>query len=229
VSDSDLPIAQLLAMGYRAAPLVRDPGMGRWWALAQDPGDQWVVVSLPDSLSEDELSSHDPSTPLDDGWPSQQWPPLGAFSEVTDLILAIIRRRRTTTIEAQWDRRAVLVYLDALPVEERASLAHHLASVEPTGWNTLEELRRYDVNRQVSGRQAEAVALLKATAARLWPQDMTPNRLTQFGKRCGDEVFMVLPHESWTSVAEAAVRRAMEDPHTTTGDTFLALVGGPPT
>jgi hypothetical protein len=211
-------------MGYRAAPMVRDRGSRRWWSLAQDTEDRWHLVSVPDALTEAGLSAIDPAQHLEDGWPSYQSPPLGAFSDVVELILAIIRRRRTTTIEGQWDRWAVIAYLDALPEDQRASLAGQLAAVEPTGWSTLEELRRYETNRQVEGRRSEAVAVLKETAARLWPGSMTPGRLTQFGKRCGDEVFMVLPYESWTSVAEAAVRRAAEDPHTTTGDTLRALV-----
>lgn len=87
-----------------------------------------------------------------------------------------------------------------------------------------EELRCYDANLLVKGRQAEAVQLFKETAQRLWPHTMTDGRLTQFGKRCGDEVFMVLPYESWTNRAEDALKRAVEDPETTTGDTVRAHV-----
>jgi hypothetical protein len=202
--------------------------MRRWWALAQDAGGLWSLVSVPDSLTEAELPTFDPGRHLEDGWPSRQWPPLGGFPDIVGLILAIIRRPRTTTIEAQWDRWAVNAYLDSLPEDERTSVAHHQASREPAGWTTLEGLRRYDANRQVAGRQAEAVALLKETAARLWPRTMTPGRLTQFGKRSGDEVFMVLPYESWQASAETALVRAAEDPETTTGDTVRGLVTARP-
>jgi hypothetical protein len=227
-ASPDLPIAQLLSLGYRATPLVRDQGMQRWWALAQDTAGRWSVVSVPDSLTESELPTYDPARHLDDGWPSRQWPPLGGFADVAELILAIIRRPRTTTIEGQWDRWAVNAYLDSLPEDQRTSVVHHLATLEPTGWATLQELRCYEANRRVKGRQAEAVVLLKETAARLWPRTMTPGRLTQFGKRCGDEVFMVLPYESWQGSAEDAVVRAADDPDTTTGDTVRGLVTARP-
>jgi hypothetical protein len=202
--------------------------MDGWWALAQDAAGRWFLVSMPDSLPESELSTYDPTSHELGGWSSRQWPPLGSFSAVADLMLAILRRRRTTTIEAQWDRWAVNAYLDGLPDDQEAALATQLASVEPTGWTTLEELRIYEANRRVKGRQSEAVRLLKDTAQRMWPKTMTAGRLTQFGKRCGDEVFMVLPYDSWTAQAEVALSRAAEDPATTTGDRIRGLVTARP-
>ena len=59
--------------------------------------------------------------------------------------------------------------------------------------NLPEELRCYDANLLVKGRQAEAVQLFKETAQRLWPHTMTDGRLTQFGKRCGDAISRPLP------------------------------------
>lgn len=223
-SSAELPTAQLLTMGYRASGLVRDPGIKGWWALAQDAAGRWALVSVPDAPADSDVSTYDPTRHESGGWAPDQWPPLGTFADVVDLILAIIRRRRTTTIEGQWDRWAVNAYLDGLPPDQRDALTQRLASVEPEGWATLEELRHYDANRRVEGRRAEAVRLLKETAQAMWPQTMTDGRLTQFGKRCGDEVFMVLPYESWVALAEAAVRRAVDDPDTTTGDTVRALV-----
>lgn len=198
--------------------------MDGWWALAQDDAGRWFLVSMPDSLPESELSTYDPRRHELGGWSSSPWPQLGPFSAVADLILAIVRRRRTTTIEGQWDRWAVNAYLDGLPDDQHAALATQLASVEPTGWSTLEELRTYEANRRVKGRQSEAVQLLKDTAQRMWPKTMTAGRLTQFGKRCGDEVFMVLPYDSWTAQAEAALSRAAEDSETTTGNSIRGLV-----
>jgi hypothetical protein len=209
-------------MGFRPTPLVRN--RWGWWALAEGPGTRWVLVSVPETLTEPELATFDPTMHEPEGWPSGQWPPLGSFSDVGELILAILRRRRTTTIDGQMDRRAVNAYLDDLPGEQRRALASRLAAEEPTGWATLEELRCYYVNVRVKGRQTEAVRLFKETAQRLWPQTMTAGRLTQFGKRCGDEVFMVLPYESWATNAEDAVTRAVEDSETTTGDTVRAHV-----
>ena len=182
------------------------------------------MVSVPETLTESELTTFDPTAHEPDGWPSSQWPPLEGFADVGELIVAIIRRRRTTTIDGQMDRRAVIAYLDDLPGDQSKDLASRLAAEEPTGWTTVEELRCYDANLRVKGRQAEAVRLFKETAQRLWPHTMTDGRLTQFGKRCGDEVFMVLPYESWRSRAEDALKRAVEDPETTTGDTVRAHV-----
>ena len=182
------------------------------------------MVSLPETLTESEVTTFDPTKHEPDGWPASQWPFLGGFSDVEELIVAIIGRPRTTTIDGQMDRRAVIAYLDALPGDQRMDLASRLADGEPIGWTTLEELRCYDANLLVKGRQAEAVQLFKETAQRLWPHTMTDARLTQFGKRCGDEVFMVLPYESWANRAEDALKRAVEDPETTTGDTVRAHV-----
>jgi hypothetical protein len=53
---------------------------------------------------------------------------------------------------------------------------------------------------------------------------MTQGRLTQFGKRHADEVYMVLPYEAWSDAAEAALTRVAADPETTTSDALRALV-----
>lgn len=216
--------AELLSLGFRAAPLVKAPRGSRWWALAQDDGGRWSLVSVPDSLTELERSTYDPTSTDAEVWVADPLPPLRGFAEVEQLILAVIRHPRTTAVAGQWERRAVIAYLDELPAQERTALQSRLESVEPAGWETLQGLRHYEENLAVDGRQAEAVQLLKATARRLWPETMTEGRLTQFGKRSGDEVFMVLPYASWEAEAERALIRAAEDPKTTTGDELRALV-----
>jgi hypothetical protein len=209
--------ALLLELGYRPGPLVRSASEPRWWGLAQDDHGRWALVRVRESLAESERSTYDPTSNHSDVWAADPLPALHGFTEVEQLILAVIRHRRTTTIAGQWERRAVIAYLDGLPSEERSPLEKRLESVEPAGWETLQGLRRYEENLAVDGRQAEAVQLLKSTLRRLWPQTMTEGRLTQFGKRSGDEVFMVLPYDSWEAMAEHALRRVAEDPATTTG------------
>jgi hypothetical protein len=126
----------------------------------------------------------------------------------------VIERPRHTTIAGQWERRCVNAYLDSLSIEERSVIEMKLAAVAPEGWTSLQEVRRYEENVAVPGRQAEAVELLKSTMQRLWPATMTSGRLTQFGKRHADEVFMVLRHYSWADEAETALKRVAEDPET---------------
>jgi hypothetical protein len=94
-------------------------------------------VSLPDSPPDQELSTGDIT-----GWESNVWvpdkhPPLGAFSDVEALFIALIARRRTTTIAGRWERWAVNSYLDSLPPDGHAALGTRLASAEPVGWATL--------------------------------------------------------------------------------------------
>jgi hypothetical protein len=217
----------LRSLGYLTGPLL-DDGWGSWWLLAQHVSG-WVLLTVPDPAlyRYPEYVPHDfpRGESVDEAFVRIV---MGPYRDVATLITAIMVARRTTAIAGQWERRAANLYLDSRPGDEREALAARLATEDPDGWETLEGLRRYEANLAVKGRQAESVRLLKETLQRLWPQTMTPNRLTQFGRRHADEVFMILPYDTWADRAEEVVERAAGDPDTSTEDTIRLLTQGRP-
>ncbi len=144
-------------------------------------------------------------------------------ADVTGVILEILRRTRNTVVRAEFECRAVNLYVDHVPTVEREALTRQLSATEPDGWARLEGLRCYDTNISVRGRQGEAVSLLKATLRGMWPIAMTNGRLTQFGKRHADATFMIRPYDTWTDQAEHYVKLVAADHNTTTGDMLRAL------
>lgn len=189
-----------------------------WWGIVQDDTGRWCLLYVRDS-------AYDPADPYD--WDPYEFsrihPPVSPSADVTDVILEILSRPRNTVVRAEFECRAVNLYLDNLPADDRSAFTRLLAATEPEGWSRLEGLRCYDTNISVRGRQSEAVSLLKATLRRLWPQAMTEGRLTQFGKRHADETFMIHPHNTWAAQAEHYVKLVAADQNTTTGDTLRAL------